>query len=42
MDKSARDPFGKNIALWQASNDIPYNAIDEKFGDILKAFAGQF
>jgi len=42
MDKSARDAFGKKIAIWQASNDIPYNAINEKFGDILKSFAGQF
>ena len=42
VDKIAKDAFGKKIAIWQASNDIPYNAIDEKFGDILKSFAGQF
>ena len=43
MDKVARDDFGKKIAIWQASNDIPYNAIDDgKFGDMLRSFAGRF
>ena len=40
LDKNTRDVFGKKIAIWQASNDIPYNAIDEKFGEVLKSFAG--
>ena len=43
VDKVARDDFGKKIAIWQASNDIPYNAIDDgKFGDMLRSFAGRF
>ena len=42
VDKTARDDFGKKIAIWQASNDIPYNAIDSpKFGEVLKSFSGR-
>ena len=43
LDKTAKEDFGKKVAIWQASSDIPYNAIDsQEFSEVLKSFAGQF